>query len=78
MPAPDTAFRAPASTGRAPCRGGSVPKNALRDAFLAALADRVAVNRGGRVTLPTGIVDAGEVADILTALDRARADGGRG
>jgi hypothetical protein len=47
----------------------------LADAFLKALAGRVAVrpNRPSRsVTLPTGKADADEVARVLAALDRTR------
>ena len=61
----------PPSTANAPAprRAGSDHKNALCDAFLSALADRVP--RGGTITLPTEIVDAGELARVLAALDRA-------
>jgi hypothetical protein len=47
-------------------------RSALRAAFLRALADRVTTNRGGQVTLPTGRADAGEVAKVLRAIERAR------
>ncbi len=66
---------APAPVGRAPRQAGSDAKSALRDAFLSALVRRVP--RGGTVTLPTGIVDCGELGRILAALDRAQAEGDR-
>jgi hypothetical protein len=48
---------------------------AMRAEFLRALAQRVARNPEGRVTLPTGAADAGEVAKVMTAIDRARKAG---
>jgi hypothetical protein len=72
---PNTASVAPAQAGRAPRRSHSTHKSALQDAFLAALANRV--DRGGQVTLPVGIVDAGELARVLTALERVQAEGAR-
>ena len=74
MPRRYTAFAAPAQAGRVSHRTDS-NKSTLREAFLRALASRV--NRGGRVVIPTGIVDCGEVARVLTALERARQVGRR-
>ncbi len=49
----------------------------LKDAFIAALRDRVARDPSGTITLPVGRVDVAEVARVLVALDRARHTGGR-
>ena len=45
---------------------------ALRGVFLRALERRVARNPSGRVTLPVGIVDVSEIAQVLRALKCAR------
>ena len=51
-------------------------QSAMRTAFIEALAQRVEARPSGIITLPTGRADAGEVAHVLRALDRARAAGG--
>jgi hypothetical protein len=48
-------------------------QSALRDAFLRALRRRVDSCASGTIVLPTGHSDAGEVARVLQALERARA-----
>ena len=67
--------RAGLTKAKAEKRPGSTHKNALQDAFLEALADRV--DRGGRVTLPVGNVDCDELARVLRAIDHAKAEGDR-
>jgi hypothetical protein len=69
---PNTTSIAPAQAGPQPHQTGSHP-SAMQAAFLHALAERVATNPSGQVTLPTGTANAGEVAKVLRALDRARA-----
>ena len=54
----------------APVQAGS-DLSPLQLAYLAALRRRV--DRGGRVVLPTGTVDADELRRVLAALDRAGA-----
>ena len=46
-------------------------------AFLEALARRVAKRPSGIITLPTGIVDAAELAPVIRAIERTRQAGGR-
>jgi hypothetical protein len=51
----------------------AVAASSLGSAFLTALRERVSDHeRDDRVVLPTGIVDAGELSRVMTALDRAR------
>ncbi len=50
-------------------------QSALRDAFLRALRRRVVANPVGKIVLPTGRTDAGEVARVLRALERVRPGG---
>jgi hypothetical protein len=45
---------------------------AMRDALLRALDRRVAVRPTGRVVLPTGRIDAADIAKVLRAIDRAK------
>ena len=49
----------------------------MRAAFIEALAQRVARDPRGKITLPTGPAKAADVARVLTALDRARDGGSR-
>jgi hypothetical protein len=57
----NTLFTAPAQAGR--------PPSTIQAAFLAALRQRI--DRGGHITIPTGTVNADELARVLAALDRA-------
>jgi hypothetical protein len=54
----------------APVRGPR-PVNLMQAAFLAAAKRRAARDPNGKITLPTGVVEAGELAQVLGALDRA-------
>ena len=49
----------------------------MQGAFLIALARRAATHPAGKIILPTGPARARDVAKVLAALERARADGGR-
>ena len=45
---------------------------AMREIFLCALERRAARNPSGRITLPVGIVDVTELAQVIRALKVAR------
>jgi hypothetical protein len=51
-----------------------MPSTALADAFLRTLMAWAARQHGGRVTLPSGNVDGGELVRVVLALLRAQSD----
>jgi hypothetical protein len=51
---------------------GRRPLTQMQIAYLEAAKRRVARDLGGRVMLPTGAVEAGELAQVLGAIERAR------